>query len=346
MVNDMENNGKEDLTLKIEKLDQLKKLLDMGVLTEAEFEQKKKEVLGTEVKEKKTVYRYEIKEPEKKPKGKGAKAAVIALVVLALLAAAAYFIPSLGIRCMILGHDETGSWEITKEATCTEEGTEVRKCTVCGKTLETGTLSKKAHQFKDGVCTVCGEKDPGYTEPSKPEEAPLFSVVTTVELNVRSGPGTNFSVKRTLPYNTTVDVYESSGGSDQYYWYRIGSGEWVADDLPGGGYLRFVENKYPYSDSRYSGTEAEFIRICYEYARNNGLLDSNFDYSHQQYESFHIGYFWDVRQDSGRYRVSLAVWGGTSAAEHWSGFIRTEGGHYYLTPQTAYGQYGNEVMIK
>lgn len=41
-------------------------------------------------------------------------------------------------------------------------------------------------------------------------------------LNVRSGPGTNYSVKRALTQGSRVTVYETSG-----MWARIGEGEWV-----------------------------------------------------------------------------------------------------------------------
>ena len=91
---------------------------------------------------------------------------------------------------------------MTKEATCTEEGEMTYTCTACGETkteaipvkdhtvvvdkavdptcTKTGltegshcseclkvlkkqeTIPAKGHSFKDGKCTVCGEKDPNY----------------------------------------------------------------------------------------------------------------------------------------------------------------------------------------
>lgn len=41
-------------------------------------------------------------------------------------------------------------------------------------------------------------------------------------LNVRSGPGTNYPVKRAIPQGNTVTVYETNG-----MWARIGDNEWV-----------------------------------------------------------------------------------------------------------------------
>ncbi|MBQ7598804.1 MAG: hypothetical protein IJU56_09520 [Clostridia bacterium] len=50
-----------------------------------------------------------------------------------------------------------GDWSVTKEASCKEEGTKSRTCSVCGET-ETEKIEKTPHSFADGVCTVCGAK--------------------------------------------------------------------------------------------------------------------------------------------------------------------------------------------
>ena len=47
--------------------------------------------------------------------------------------------------------------------------------------------------------------------------------------NVRSGPGTNYSIIGTTGSNSkTVTIYEKSTGQGSDAWYRIGEGEWVA----------------------------------------------------------------------------------------------------------------------
>lgn len=59
-----------------------------------------------------------------------------------------------------------------KEATCTETGlTEGSKCSVCGEVLKAQeTIPATGHHFENGVCTVCGEKDPSVVPPTdKPE---------------------------------------------------------------------------------------------------------------------------------------------------------------------------------
>lgn len=51
-----------------------------------------------------------------------------------------------------------------KEATCTTEGyTGDKICTQCGKILEKGqVIAKLGHNYENGVCTICGGKDPNY----------------------------------------------------------------------------------------------------------------------------------------------------------------------------------------
>ena len=68
-----------------------------------------------------------------------------------------------------LGHDPelVGA----KPATCTDagySGDEV--CKRCGELLKQGAaIPALGHSFADGVCTVCGEKDPDYVAPEQPD---------------------------------------------------------------------------------------------------------------------------------------------------------------------------------
>ena len=57
------------------------------------------------------------------------------------------------------------------EATCTEAGaTAGTKCSVCGEVLSgCEKVDALGHKYENGVCTVCGEKDPNYVEPVAPE---------------------------------------------------------------------------------------------------------------------------------------------------------------------------------
>ena len=57
-----------------------------------------------------------------------------------------------------------------KEATCTSKGyTGDKVCSVCGKVLEYGTeIAELNHTYENGVCTLCGAKDPDYTPTKEP----------------------------------------------------------------------------------------------------------------------------------------------------------------------------------
>ena len=52
--------------------------------------------------------------------------------------------------------------EIIKDATCTASGMKQDVCKVCGSKGNMSVISKKAHDYKDGKCTVCGAEDPDY----------------------------------------------------------------------------------------------------------------------------------------------------------------------------------------
>ncbi len=58
--------------------------------------------------------------------------------------------------------------EIIKDATCTASGMKQDVCKVCGSKGNISVISKKAHDYKDGKCTVCGAEDPDYEPTSEP----------------------------------------------------------------------------------------------------------------------------------------------------------------------------------
>ena len=144
-----------------------------------------------------------------------------------------------------LGHDY-GNWTQTKAPTCTEKGKEKRTCSRCGASeirdiaakghtevtdaavaptctksgLSAGkhcsvcnailvaqkTVAALGHEFKDGVCTVCGAADPNY-KPSTPS------------ISCDGGAG--------CPSRTFIDVSASS-------WYHLAVDFAVKNGLFGG----------------------------------------------------------------------------------------------------------------
>ena len=49
-----------------------------------------------------------------------------------------------------LGHDE-GKWTVVRDADCTHDGLEERRCTRCGELLESRTIDAKGHSYGDWV---------------------------------------------------------------------------------------------------------------------------------------------------------------------------------------------------
>ena len=71
----------------------------------------------------------------------------------------------------IAAHGHTEVVDAAVPATCTEAGkTEGKHCSVCGAVLVAQeAVPAPGHSYKDGVCTVCGAKDPDY-QPVEPVE--------------------------------------------------------------------------------------------------------------------------------------------------------------------------------
>ena len=93
-----------------------------------------------------------------------------------------------------LGHTEVIDPAVA--ATCTKTGlTEGKHCSVCNEVLAAQTeVPKTAHDYKDGVCTVCGAEDPNYVAPvvnpfkDTKEDSPYYdAIVWAAENEVTAG---------------------------------------------------------------------------------------------------------------------------------------------------------------
>ena len=93
-----------------------------------------------------------------------------------------------------LGHTEVIDPAVA--ATCTKTGlTEGKHCSVCNEVLVAQTeVPKTAHDYKDGVCTVCGAEDPDYVAPvvnpfkDTKEDSPYYdAIVWAAENEVTAG---------------------------------------------------------------------------------------------------------------------------------------------------------------
>lgn len=99
--------------------------------------------------------------------------------------------------------------------------------TVNGKNRYFGTDGvMAAEQWIDGKYV----DDKGLIVEEKQQEAVIGKVeVITEALNVRTGPGRSYDTVKAVYYGDSFNVYEKSS-ADGYTWYRIGTGQWVADN--------------------------------------------------------------------------------------------------------------------
>ena len=83
-------------------------------------------------------------------------------MVRALLNTGDYALIAVEVTC---DHDHTTRTETP--AACMQDGSVTVTCDDCGAVLSTETIPATGHDYKDGKCTVCGEKDPNY-QPAQP----------------------------------------------------------------------------------------------------------------------------------------------------------------------------------
>ncbi len=170
-------------------------------------------------------------------------------------------------------------------ATCTEAGkTEGKHCTVCGTVLVAQeTVPALGHSYKDGVCTVCGAKDPD-AQPVAPVE---FSDVSekawyyeAVEYAVENGlmngvGGGKFDPEGTMTRAMLVTVlwrYEGEPAEGENSFTDVPNGTWyteavawaAANGIVGGvGNNRFDPNGII--------TREQMATILFRYAQKRGF---------------------------------------------------------------------------
>ena len=113
-------------------------------------------------------------------------------------------------------------WAVTTPATCTEDGVETRSCS-CGES-ETRVIPALGHNYEDGTCTNCGEKEP-VTNPfiDVPEGIFLEPVLWAVEKGITTGTS-----------ETTFDPLGQCGRATVviFLWRAAGSPEPTATVSP------------------------------------------------------------------------------------------------------------------
>lgn len=110
----------------------------------------------------------------------------------------------------------------------------------------------------------------GLNEAYKPVELGYVDTYSNIGLNVRSGPGIDYRRIGGLEEGTVVDTYGEvhTYSYDDYYWQRVGPGEWVATD-----YIDYDYHEVSYPDYD-----------CYE------EVSYHHDYYYDDYYYSHVSY--------------------------------------------------------
>ncbi|MDD6643669.1 MAG: S-layer homology domain-containing protein [Firmicutes bacterium] len=181
------------------------------------------------------------------------------------------------------GHSEVVDAAVP--ATCTENGkTEGKHCTVCGTVIVAQeAVTALGHSYKDGVCTVCGAKDPD-NQPAAPveftdvsEKAWYYDAVEyAVENNLMNGVGGgNFDPEGSMTRAMLVTVlwrYEGEPAEGENTFTDVPNGTWytgavawaAANGIVGGvGNGKFDPNGII--------TREQMATILFRYAQKRGL---------------------------------------------------------------------------
>jgi len=161
-------------------------------------------------------------------------------------------------RCALCGktesrpieaHHTPGEWDVVKTATCTESGERIKKCTVCETVLEREILSPE-HTFVNGVCTKCCADEASY--------GPVVGPYTRVNEN---GVSTNtgkyilfgsYPQTRIADQETISALQSAMGDFTSYGYYSNGSV---------GTYMRYQD--VTYNGEKYRGVLFDEYRSYY-----------------------------------------------------------------------------------
>ncbi len=114
--------------------------------------------------------------------------------------------------------DATGEHQYSprkgNDPTCTEDGFVEYCCDICGSSKYTETIAATGHKFENGFCTVCGEKDPSYTE--EPEYNYTFSIQSPSRTEIRNKDGIilHANVEGNSPAGSYVKWESNNGNFD------------------------------------------------------------------------------------------------------------------------------------
>ena len=144
------------------------------------------------------------------------------------------------------GHTSS-EWIITNSATCSRLGTRIKKCTICGKTLETETIDTIPHTFIDTItdptqttqgytthkCSECGYSYVDSYTDYIPEN-PIVVFVESKEVH----PGKEFTVSVNIQNNSGFSYLELTPiCPDEFTLVSAVNGELISDFTKGKQYI-------------------------------------------------------------------------------------------------------------
>ncbi len=100
----------------------------------------------------------------------------------------------------------------TVAPTCTADGYTIYTCSICGKTRNDDVVAALGHSYVEGICTVCGAKDPNYHAPveggftidfTKEADADKYAIDFATSAAVTEGEG--------LKMSSTTANFEAAG---------------------------------------------------------------------------------------------------------------------------------------
>ncbi len=178
-----------------------------------------------------------------------------------------------------LGHDY-GTWMQTKAPTCTETGEEKRVCSRC-EVSETREVAVLGHDYENGVCVRCGEKDPNAQKPVEFADVPKNAwYVGAVEYAVQNGlmngvGGDQFNPEGSMTRAMLVTVlwrFEGEPEAGKNTFSDVPNGQWYTDAVAwaaANGVVNGVGNNR--FDPEGKITREQMATILYRYAEKKGI---------------------------------------------------------------------------
>ena len=127
-----------------------------------------------------------------------------------------------------VGHN-FGIWVIIVEPTCTNDGEQKRTCNACGD-YETNAVESTGHNYVDGTCDNCGQKDPSI--PVEPEYNYTFKIQTPSMTTIRHKDGIKLHTK-----------LEGTAPAGSYVKWTASNSNFKTEEINNGNSYKIISDK-------------------------------------------------------------------------------------------------------